>query len=516
MHRLRLLLLDCVLVALAGVFALLLRDNFEPSAARFAAFAPLLILTVAAAVVIFPVIGINRTIWRLTVLNDYLRLLTAIALTVLAAVALAFGYNRLQDVARAVPVLQGLLMLVFLVGARVFMRLRHAARAKPVQLVATPRPVTAAETILVVGLTRLTDLYLRSVAEFAPERVRVAGLLVRSPQHAGRSVHHYDVLGTPDQVASVVRDLEAHGVTIDRIVVTMAFDTLPETDREALLDVERSSGIRLEFIAERLGLDQSGGTSRIAIDRSIVFPNDAMAFIINDVELAAMARRPYWKVKRALDVLGACFLLLAFAPVMVFISVLVALDVGWPLTFWQQRPGLGGRPFRLHKLRTMAAPHTADGRSVPDDQRLSRIGRILRRLRIDELPQLINILKGEMSFIGPRPLLSADQPAAYAARLLVRPGLTGWAQVKAGRDISAANKAALDVWYVKNASLALDLAIVAQTVRMLVIGERISSSAIRHAWRDLQRAGICASSDWATGQRRLDTSLKATDAEQAG
>jgi lipopolysaccharide/colanic/teichoic acid biosynthesis glycosyltransferase len=514
MHRLRLLLLDCALIALAGVFALLLRDNLEPSAARFAAFVPLLALTLAAAVIIFPAIGISRTIWRLTALNDYLRLLTAIVLTVLAAVALAFVYNRLQDVARAVPVLQAILMLVFLVGARVAMRVRHAARAKPMQLVAMPRPVGAPETILVVGLTRLTDLYLRSVAEFAPERVRIAGLLVRSPQHAGRSVHHYDVLGTPDQVASVVRDLEAHGVAVDRIVVTMAFDDLPETDRVALLDVERSSAIRLEFIAERLGLDQSGGDSRIAMGRSGFLPS-AVAFIITDAELAAMARRPYWIVKRALDVLGACVLLLVFAPVMLCASVVVALDAGWPITFWQQRPGLGGRPFRLYKLRTMAAPHTDDGRSVPDDQRLSRTGRILRRLRIDELPQLLNILKGEMSFIGPRPLLSADQPSAYAARLLVRPGLTGWAQVKAGRDISAANKAALDVWYVRNASLALDLAIVAQTVRMLVIGERISSSAIRHAWRDLQRAGICGSSDWATGQRRLDTSTKVTSAKQA-
>src|SRR6476646_9689980 len=161
MHRLQLLLLDCVLIALAGVFALLLRDNLEPSAARFAAFVPLLALTLVAAVIIFPAIGISRTIWRLTALNDYLRLLTAIVLTVLTAVALAFVYNRLQDVARAVPVLQAILMLVFLVGARVAMRLRHAARAKPVQLVAMPRPVGAAETILVVGLTRLTDLYLR-------------------------------------------------------------------------------------------------------------------------------------------------------------------------------------------------------------------------------------------------------------------------------------------------------------------------------------------------------------------
>ena len=116
-----------------------------------------------------------------------------------------------------------------------------------------------------------------------------------------------------------------------------------------------------------------------------------------------------------------------------------------------------------------------------------------------------------MSFIGPRPLLPADQAAAYAARLLVRPGLTGWAQVKAGRDVSAANKAALDVWYVRNASLALDLAILAQTVRMLIVGERVSASAIRQAWRDLQRAGICGSSAWVAAQLPSPSSIAATN-----
>ncbi len=497
MRRLRVLLIDCALTALAGIFALLLRDNFEPSFARLLALAPYLLLTVVAAAMVFPVLGISRTIWRFTAMKDYLRLLAAIVLTVVAAVAFAFGYNRLEDVARAVPVLQALLMIIFLVGARVLMRLRHTARAKPAQLVAAPRPTNAPETVLVVGLTRLTELYLRSVSEFAPERVRVAGLLVHNPEHTGRIVHHHEVLGTPDQVAATVRDLEAHGVAVNRIVVTTAFDRLPEAERRALLNVEQSSGIRLELIAERLGLDASSDPASDAGSASSG-NSDPVAFSISDSELAGMARRPYWKIKRGLDLIGALVMLLLLAPLMLVASVLVLLDVGWPVVFWQQRPGLGGRQFRLYKLRTMVAAHDADGRRVPEHRRVSRIGYALRRLRIDELPQLLNILVGEMSFIGPRPLLPADQSTAYAARLLVRPGLTGWAQVKAGRRVSAANKAALDVWYVKNASLTLDLAVLVQTAGMLVVGERISHAAIQHAWRDLQRAGICASSEWET------------------
>lgn len=257
MRRVRLLLVDGVLIALASIFALLLRDNFEVSWTRLAALMPYLALTLTAAAAIFPLFGISRTSWRLAVMNDHLRLLGAIALTVVAAVTLCFVYNRLEDVARAVPVLQALLMLVFLVGARVIIRVRHLSGAKPAQLAMQTEGAGVGESVVVVGLTRLTELYLRSVADFAPERVRIAGLLVRSPHQTGRLVHGHQVLGAPEQVADAVRELEEHGVMIDRIVVTTAFDRLLDAERDALLGVERSSGIRLEFIAESLGLEGS-------------------------------------------------------------------------------------------------------------------------------------------------------------------------------------------------------------------------------------------------------------------
>ena len=130
------------------------------------------------------------------------------------------------------------------------------------------------------------------------------------------------------------------------------------------------------------------------------------------------------------------------------------------------------------------APRTAaDGRRLPDTHRVSNIGRFMRRTRLDELPQLINIIRGDMSFVGPRPLLPQDQPKASAARLLVRPGLTGWAQIVGGRDIPPEDKAALDLWYVRNASLLLDLRIFARTIPIILFGERISQSLIERARR---------------------------------
>src|SRR5262249_20383669 len=155
------------------------------------------------------------------------------------------------------------------------------------------------------------------------------------------------------------------------------------------------------------------------------------------------------------------------------VSLVVAADVGLPLVFWQQRPGLHRRPFKLYKFRTMARAFGADSQRKSDSVRVSAVGEFLRRTRLDELPQLLNILQGDMSFVGPRPLLPVDQPLDSRSRLLVRPGLTGWAQIKGGRKISPDDKAALDMWYVRNMSLSLDLKILLGTVPMLAFGERI-------------------------------------------
>ena len=139
----------------------------------------------------------------------------------------------------------------------------------------------------------------------------------------------------------------------------------------------------------------------------------------------------------------------------------------------------------MYKFRTMRAAHDKHWKRIPDDQRSSAVGRILRHTRLDELPQLYNVLVGDMSFVGPRPLLPHDQHPDYAARLSVRPGITGWAQVNGGRIISAPDKWILDIWYVQNASLLLDFKIILRTVKMVLFGDRINTEAVRQARSDL-------------------------------
>jgi lipopolysaccharide/colanic/teichoic acid biosynthesis glycosyltransferase len=135
----------------------------------------------------------------------------------------------------------------------------------------------------------------------------------------------------------------------------------------------------------------------------------------------------------------------------------------------------------------MRGGHDAEGNRIPDELRSSSIGRLLRRSYLDELPQLYNILVGEMSFVGPRPLLPIDQPGGQTARLLVRPGLTGWAQVNGGRDISSEGKAALDEWYIMNASLWLDIKILLRTLGIVVSGGQLDGLAPQASHRGVEK-----------------------------
>lgn len=487
MRQSHLLFIDISLIAVATLSALFLRDNFETSIERLIDAAPYFACTLAAAAMVLPIFRTSRSIWQFTTMTDYLRILAATVTIVISAVALGFAFNRMDGIARALPALQGLSILFGLVGARVLMRLWHARLEQPMRPEA-PKDGFGCKTVIIVGPGELANLYLRSVARFAPHRIRIAGVLGHDGRHTGRSVQGYPILGTPEQIVDALRVLEIHGVFVDSIVVATAFDRLSPQAQSALLEIEKASSVNLEFLIDQLGFGSRSGDDANAA--ASLGSANIVAFTFDDDELAALMRRPFWRIKRAIDIGGALGLLVALAPLAVVAASLAAIDVGWPVTFWQQRPGLNGRPFKLYKLRTMAAAHDLQGRRVPDELRVSALGRFSRRLRLDELPQLLNILTGEMSFVGPRPLLPIDQPAAYAARLLVRPGLTGWAQVNGGRVISAADKAALDVCYVRNASLALDFEIVLRTISIVIFGERVDTAAIRRAWRELQQAGI--------------------------
>lgn len=171
-------------------------------------------------------------------------------------------------------------------------------------------------------------------------------------------------------------------------------------------------------------------------------------------------------IKRLFDITFALILIILFSLLMLITAIVIRLKLGSPVIFKQKRPGLYGRPFYLYKFRTMTNAQDASGRLLPDDKRMTKIGEFIRKLSLDELPQLFNVLKGELSLVGPRPLLMEYLPLyskKEARRHEVKPGITGWAQVNGRNAISWQERFALDVWYVDHQSFLLDLKIIALT-----------------------------------------------------
>ncbi len=177
------------------------------------------------------------------------------------------------------------------------------------------------------------------------------------------------------------------------------------------------------------------------------------------------------------DFIAAALLLVALAPVMLLVALLIRIRLGAPILFRQLRPGRDGRPFMIYKFRTMGVANDAAGGPLPDAQRLTPLGAALRRASLDELPQLINVLRGDMSLVGPRPLLM-EYLALYSARQArrheVRPGITGWAQVNGRNATSWSERFELDVWYVEHRSFGLDLKILWLTLARVISGAGVA------------------------------------------
>ncbi|SFL16210.1 Sugar transferase involved in LPS biosynthesis (colanic, teichoic acid) [Paenibacillus sp. 1_12] len=182
-------------------------------------------------------------------------------------------------------------------------------------------------------------------------------------------------------------------------------------------------------------------------------------------------------MKRLFDIMVSVMMLLLLFPLIIVLAILVRFKLGSPILFKQERPGLHGKPFILYKFRTMTDSRDRDGNYLSDSVRLTSFGQILRKYSLDELPQLANVIKGDLSLVGPRPLLMDYLPLyteEQARRHLVRPGITGWAQINGRNAISWEEKFKLDVWYVDNQSGALDARIIVATFLKVFKPEGVS------------------------------------------
>jgi lipopolysaccharide/colanic/teichoic acid biosynthesis glycosyltransferase len=456
------------LAAVSPFAALYLRNVDLVSADGMTVADGFALVSFAASLIALRLFRVSSTIPRYISVGDLLNLAKAVAAGALMTAFVLFTVTRLEGIPRSLPAVHALILMTGLLVFRgltsVFDRNRRRA----------DWPHNAAPgNVILIGLNDWSALLIKFLQGRTPKRWRVIALLDKEPRWFGRSVNGVLIFGPPTHLEPLVEEFAAHGVRADRVVVGSGVDELSNDELAKLKGVCKRRNLDLVFAPQLLAHQAIECAGRSAHrDRD---------FLLGTSFPPGLFPSPYFRFKRFLDVLGALSLLLLILPLLMLSALLVFLDVGSPVLFWQQRSGLNGRELQLYKLRTLRAPFDRRGQRIPEEGRLSWIGRLLRQSRIDELPQLLNVLVGDMSLIGPRPLLPRDQPSGSEVRLTVRPGITGWAQVNGGTSLSPTEKEALDVWYIRNVSLWLDLRIIGMTVLTLLRGERRSEEALAQA-----------------------------------
>ena len=483
-------IMDIVLILIATVAAFLLRQNLNVNWTQFYNLIPYLFITFIVGTVSILAFGGANSMWRYSDSGEYIRVMLVSLVTVVLTLLISFWMFRLVNVSRSLPPLQIVLISLFLISARIWARHQFVAN-KRTSLNSRPNKRNSVDVAsldpvdleLVLGLNTLTELYIHALAEVPGGEARIAGLLSTNPGSIGRRIGSHAVLGAPVDIARVMRELENHGIVIGRVIVTEDIHALSAEARAELSEIELSGDIKVVHLRDILMVGD--GQPAQNMPEMQTDTGGSMMFVGNgQVDMAL--KRPYWAFKRAFDVIVSAILILTLLPLFLVVAALVFVNVGSPILFWQRRPGRFGEPFKVIKFRTMRGTFDRAGDRIPEHLRRSALGNILRSIRLDELPQLVHILRGDMSFIGPRPLLPVDQPPKMAARLMVRPGLTGWAQVHGGNLVTPADKGAMDLWYIANVSLGLEVKIVVLTIKMLIFGQAQNTDMVDIAWLGLE------------------------------
>lgn len=443
---------DFFAAAIAPLLAMLLRDPgfFDRTAGTVPGVYT--VVALGASAVALAYFDVRQIMSRYLAVRDLMRIVKAAGAAVAMTLIVIFSVTALEEIPRSMPALHFAVLCSLWAGPRI-------VRAHWLGRSAAPNWRGADEGIILVGANSLSSLYLQMLKTLPGRRPRVLAILDDNARLHGRSIDECLVLGSIESADALMKEFAVHGVNVDRIIVASA-DPQEEADILRRLIAVLGDEVQVESLVAILGLQADAGGLRADAVRA----SGSDAYDAPNVQF----RSVYWRARRLSDIIGATVAILALSPLFILGFLLARIDVGSPVIFWQERTGRRGKKIKVHKFRTLRSPLGPDGRLLSDAERLSTIGRFMRALRLDELPQLLDVVRGHMSLIGPRPLLPVDLPQDPAFRLSVRPGLTGWAQVHGGKAVTAEDKAALDEWYICHASFLLDLQIVWLTVRVVV------------------------------------------------
>jgi lipopolysaccharide/colanic/teichoic acid biosynthesis glycosyltransferase len=477
----RLALFDVMWAGISPILAFLIRDGAINRIEDVVVYG---LVSLVISIIVFQWYRISSPIPNYFSIHDAFTISKACLVTVALTVVALFIFTRLNYAPRSIPVIHLMVLGCGLIAVRVFGRLankRYALQNDP------PRSEEV-EVIMIIGATRLAWFFSKMVEELSSDDRRIVAILDEREHLINRTLNGYSIVGSPESLSNIADEYAAHGVEIDKIVVAVHPKDLTAKTQNRLGAICKARNISIEWLHETFALSQ-GRTSE-SLETTI----SKRHFV------TTAAAGVYWKIKRAIDIVVALAAMVTIAPLTISVAALVMIDVGFPIIFWQQRVGHLGRPLHVYKFRTMRSSFDRKGQPVPQSERLSQLGRLLRQSHLDEIPQLFNILTGGMSLVGPRPLLPADQPKDIQFRLQVRPGLTGLAQINGGTLLTAEEKDALDDWYVQHATLLVDIKIIFRTIWIIALGNHRNEIKISDAIGQ-QRA-----------QRQSSTSVGAQDA----
>ena len=424
--------------------------------------------------------------------HDAIEIAKGSACAVAGTAVLPYIFTRLEAIPRSTSAIYFLVLVAALIAGRVVRRI--TIRRREIGSVFDLRH-DEERNVIIVGAGRLAWFYIRLLDSFAIDNRRVVAILDDNESLHGGSMFGHVILGGTAEAATVLDDFAQHGIEISAFVIC-------EPNKERALELSNrleslclDRGLQLELLAEKLGV-LKGPSEEEAGDcptLPTIFPN-----------------RNYFRIKRPIEATIATFALLILLPLLILIGLLELIRLGSPVLFWQRRVGRYGRTIWIYKFKTMYNTIDRTGRLLTESARTSSVGQFLRASRLDELPQLYNVINGDMGLIGPRPLLLADQPDEPTIRLVVAPGITGWAQIHGGKLVSAAEKNDLDEWYVHNASLWLDLKILLRTIFIVLTGDRRNQNRLALAAEDKRQRqnGRVPAGDGVTFDEPISRSLR--------
>jgi lipopolysaccharide/colanic/teichoic acid biosynthesis glycosyltransferase len=455
--RIYLSIWDLFWALVSPILALYLRDIDIQSNADWSVLVYYWVLSAGFAIVAFFAFRLQDGMTRYFSVHEALDIAEAVLFAELMTFAVLFTLTRLDGIPRSMPLVHGLLLAGGLLAARVFVRIMASEDNEP------PDYHWRRERIILIGANPFASSFIQLLKAYAPQQQRVIAVLDENAAMIGRAISGVQIFGAPHELEAIVSEFAIHGIGTDRIVIAGEADFLSPPVLHEVERICKKRQIELTFLPRMIGVSERKSTNAPAV----VLVESKQSF----------AMPPIFRLKRWIDIVSSLTLIVLLFPLLMLAGLLVLLDVGRPIFFWQERLGWKGRSFLIYKFRTLRAPFDSAGNPAMGGRQPSAVGRFLRATRLDELPQLLNVLFGEMSLIGPRPLLPEDQPENTSIRLSVRPGISGWAQVNGAKLVTKEQKEQLDEWYVRNASLLLDFWIIMMTIKLVLRG-RVSSQEI--------------------------------------